>query len=104
MARISLFESCFGKSSVGRIIGYQLNLYNKIIVLYLLTAGFRPARSRSLSLEPGLDDIGSASDAGREIDGPCGAVIHTGAAFHAAIKVDNLNLAAVHSHNPVGTD
>ncbi len=69
-----------------------------------LTAGSRPAGGRSFSFEPGLDDIGGASDARREIDGPCRAVIHTGAAFHATIKVDNLNLAAVHGHNPVGTD
>jgi hypothetical protein len=55
-----------------------------------------------LAFDPGLNNIGSATDTGAHSDRFSGAVFGAGTAFHTPVDIKNSSFLAVDRKNPVG--
>ena len=71
---------------------------------YRLSTAIRvPAGGCLFALDPGLDDVGRASDPWGYFYGMGGAVVRTGPAFHAGVVIDNGSLVIFYDKHTVRT-
>jgi hypothetical protein len=56
------------------------------------------------ALNPGLDDVRSATDTWCYADGTGRTIQGTSAAFHASINITDFSFFSIHSKNPMGAN